>query len=235
MTNLIAQDVVSSSESYRFIPLTKNQVAAVDAEDFEWLNQWQWCALKGESGYYAVRRNAKGKVIPMHSVIIKVPRGKVGDHWNGDTLDNRRRNLRAISQWRNAQNCCLSRNNTSGHAGVSFVKALGKWESYINVRGKKKGLGYFEFFYDAVEARRMGEIRYFGEVVRSACPPRITDWPTFSLPRAMRVNNTSGTVGVSLHRKTGKWMARVFTGKTTHYLGLHATRDAAIARIAAWH
>lgn len=32
------------------LPLTKGQVAFVDDEDFEFLNQWKWSAVKGNTG-----------------------------------------------------------------------------------------------------------------------------------------------------------------------------------------
>jgi hypothetical protein len=171
----------------------------------------------------------------MHTVILKTPRRKVGDHWNGDTLDNRRYNLRNITQKKNAQNCRVSRNNTSGYTGVSYSKTMLKWEAFITVNRRRKVLGYFDAIEDAVAARRKAESAYYGEIIRSGCPPRIIERPTVALSRPPRSNNTSGIVGISLHQKTGKWMARVFTDKTTYYLGLHPTQDAAMAAIEAHH
>ena len=41
----------------KLISLTQGQFAKVDDEDFEWLNQWKWCAAykKSTNSYYAIR------------------------------------------------------------------------------------------------------------------------------------------------------------------------------------
>ena len=53
------------------IPLTQGKFALVDDEDFEYLNQFKWCALKRPHTFYAVRNlpNGKGKqkLIGMHT------------------------------------------------------------------------------------------------------------------------------------------------------------------------
>lgn len=45
--------------------------------------------------------------------------------------------------------------------------------------------------------------------------------------KARRADSTSGHKGVNLHRKTGKWMARLQAGETRHYLGLFDTPEEA--------
>lgn len=227
MTDLSTQGVVPSSESYRFIPLNRGLFAIVDAGDFDWLNVWPWTAAKGKNGYYAVRRE-NGRVVAMHNVILSTPRGMRGDHWNGDTLDNRRCNIRIATKQQNAQNCAVSKNNRSGFTGVSFNKTLERWESYITVDGKKKGLGYFDRLDEAIAARKRAEVQYFGEIIRANCPARISRPKKLSRLRPQRVNNTSGFVGISRHRSTGKWMARVFTEDRTYYLGLFVSIPAAL-------
>ena len=39
------------------ISLTQGQFAKVSNKDFEWLNQWKWCAarISNAKGFYAVR------------------------------------------------------------------------------------------------------------------------------------------------------------------------------------
>ena len=44
-------------QSYRLIPLTQGQNAIVDVEDFEWLDQWNWCAQWTGRHFYAVRHD----------------------------------------------------------------------------------------------------------------------------------------------------------------------------------
>ena len=52
-----------------------------------------------------------------------------------------------------------------------------------------------------------------------------------SLRQKRRVNNTSGVVGVTYQKKTGKWLAYIWLQKTYYFLGLYADKaDAAKAR-----
>ena len=37
------------------IKLSQGKVTLVDDEDFEYLNQWKWCAMKGNSTFYVIR------------------------------------------------------------------------------------------------------------------------------------------------------------------------------------
>lgn len=78
------------------IRLTKGLYALVNDEDFEWLNQWSWCASLESRGtkWYAIRR-VKGVKLRMHVEIFKrrcglnIPPGFVIDHVNHNSLDNR--------------------------------------------------------------------------------------------------------------------------------------------------
>ena len=55
--------------------------------------------------------------------------------------------------------------NTSGFAGVWYDISKGnkKWRTDIYLNNGKRGLGTYETFEEAVEARIKGEIEYFGE------------------------------------------------------------------------
>lgn len=79
------------------IRLTKGLFALVNDYDFEWLNQWKWCASLESRGtkYYAIRRE-NGKKLRMHVEVYKkhsglteIPPGHVIDHVNHNSLDNR--------------------------------------------------------------------------------------------------------------------------------------------------
>ena len=76
------------------------------------------------------RRDKKGLRVPLHRYIVAgdvgIPDGLVVDHINRDTLDNRRRNLRAVSSRVNSQNRKLSP-GAVGIPNVSFSKARGTY------------------------------------------------------------------------------------------------------------
>ena len=82
------------------------------------------------------------------------------DHINGNKLDNRIDNLRAATRQKNAKNQKLRSDNKSGVPGVFFNKQRQKWHAYIKADGKRKHLGYFDKFEDAVAARKAAEIEF---------------------------------------------------------------------------
>lgn len=82
------------------------------------------------------------------------------DHINGNTQDNRLINLREVSHSENVKNARRRNDNTSGVSGVHWEKRRNKWRAYIKVANRRKYLGYFENFTDAVAARRAAEKLY---------------------------------------------------------------------------
>jgi hypothetical protein len=135
--------------SYREIPLTQGQVAIVDAADFEWLNQHKWWAQYDPhtQGYYAnTQIKLASKYWPhysMHRMILGLERGdtREGDHWNGNSLDNRRSNLRITDNHGNGRNQRKNSRNTSGFKGVQWRKDRSRWLAVIRVNGKLIYLG----------------------------------------------------------------------------------------------
>lgn len=153
------------------IKLTKGKVTLVNDEDFEWLNQWRWHSAKGER--YAGRRDMKTKkIILMHRQIMNPPADMVVDHKNGDTLDNRKNNLRICTKAENQRNHKRLKNNTSGYTGVSFRKDTKKWFAHIGdkLSGTFGHLGNFLTPEDAARAydKKAGEV--FGEFARLNFP-----------------------------------------------------------------
>ena len=135
-------EMTPTTSEYREIPLTQNQVAIVDATDYEWLNQWKWFAWWDRKGqtFYAHRNSpridGKRTVIRMHRLVLGLSSGDTRpDHKNHNTLDNRRDNLRVATH---AQNCANRRNvgNKSGFKGVSWRKKNSTWQVRLMVNGK---------------------------------------------------------------------------------------------------
>jgi hypothetical protein len=162
------------------IPLTRGQVAIVDAEDFEWLSQYKWFASwqKSARNYYANTYTEEivsygRKIESMHRLIMKAKKGEIVDHINGNGLDNRKENLRIVSKRENAINCKMNKANTSGVMGVTFDKNRNKWRAFVIIHKKIKNLGRFETFEEAVQARKDAEKLYYGEFARSIDDPKI--------------------------------------------------------------
>lgn len=152
------------------IKLTQGQFAIVDDADFEWLNQRGWFAKLESSGkFYAVRKSPRPKqrIIFMHRVICGVAVGKQVDHKNGDSLDNRRKNLRHCVASENQWNRSVSRNNTSGFKGVYWDAAKEKWKAQIGVFCKRIFLGSFATAESAGKAYKIAARKYHGEFART--------------------------------------------------------------------
>lgn len=159
------------------IRLTKGQVALVDDEDFGYLNQWKWCSSYEPriSNYYAFRREyvsyRKQETIKMHRLIMSTPNGMEVDHINGNTLDNRKSNLRNCSHAENIRNREVSKRNKSGYKGVS-VSSSGKWWARIRIDGAPQlYLGTFTTPEDAARAYDKKALELFGEFAKLNFPP----------------------------------------------------------------
>lgn len=147
---------------HREIPLTRGLVAIVDAADFDWLNQWKWHAKRSKSGYYAARKRA-GQLTFMHRLVLDTPQHLRTDHINGNTLDNRRENLRTATPQQNACNRGPIPNSSSQYKGVGHVHSRGKWVAQIKINSRTIRLGYFANEIDAARAYDAKALELFGE------------------------------------------------------------------------
>jgi len=82
------------------------------------------------------------------------------DHIDHDRTHNAIENLRDVSIKENSKNQRIGKNNKSGHTGVFWNKAKGKWQACVKVDGKNKHLGYFVDMEDAVTARKEANALY---------------------------------------------------------------------------
>lgn len=82
------------------------------------------------------------------------------DHINGDTLDNRFENLRSTSKSQNQKNSQLDHRNKTGISGVWFCNRLKKYICYITSFNKRKYLGSYADFDEAVKVRRKAELEH---------------------------------------------------------------------------
>ena len=111
-----------------------------------------------------------GELVAMHRLIMGNPEGMHIDHRDGNTLNNRRENLRVCTRSQNKANSKIYRNNTSGFKGVSFVKKqlARPWIACIYHNRKRLYLGHFATPAEAHEAYKAAALRIFGEFARFA-------------------------------------------------------------------
>lgn len=88
-----------------------------------------------------------------------IPKGMEVDHINGDRLDNSISNLRLVSSSVNSKNRCKRSDNVSGVAGVGFHKLTGKWWAMVSINKKRKHLGLFDSWFEAVCARKSAQAK----------------------------------------------------------------------------
>lgn len=139
-----------------------------DLEDFDKIKKYSWHTDK--AGYicanerYYQNDELKNKTVKMHRIVMGVtdPQKQV-DHIFHQVNDNRKSQLRIVSPFENAANKRALNSNTSGVCGVNYVHKMKQWRAYIGLNNKQKHLGYFKKLEDAINARRMAEIKYFGE------------------------------------------------------------------------
>jgi len=143
------------------IPLTQGKVAIVDNEDYKYLNQWKWCAIKNYNAYYAARHErGTRRFVLMHRELLKPSNGFCTDHINGNGLDNRRSNLRQATTGQNRMNA-IKKNGLSPYKGV--IRCRNKWQAHTMIAGKWYRLGLYTtdieaaIAYDYIAAHAWGE------------------------------------------------------------------------------
>jgi hypothetical protein len=158
-------------EVMKQIQLTQGKQALVDDADYPTLNRVKWYALaKGPQTYAVHSHYEDGKKAPtrwfMHRVILQLKKGQIGDHINGNGLDNRRRNLRKATRMQNAQNRRNNRNNTSGYKGVYWFPSTGRWRARIQINNRQISLGIFDTPEEAATMYQLIALAHFGDFAR---------------------------------------------------------------------
>ena len=154
----------------KYIVLSQGKTALVDDDDFEKLNKFSWHYHNG----YAVRNTRlpdnKRATERMHRVIANTPDDLMTDHINGDTLDNRKRNLRNVTNSQNLMNSEKKKNAKSEFKGVTFSKskkdAIGSWNARLNVNKSTVNIGRFKSEIEAAYAYNEAAIKYHKEYAR---------------------------------------------------------------------
>ncbi|MFB5758897.1 HNH endonuclease [Paenibacillus medicaginis] len=141
----------------------ENGIVKIDIEDIKNVKDYKWridtwgYASSKIKDYDGNKRN-----VFIHRYLLSPQENEVVDHINRDRLDNRRSNLRIADKSINSLNCEKRRTNTSGVTGVNFWSNGNLWRAYININKKRRELGYFHHYEDAVKARLQVEYEHLG-------------------------------------------------------------------------
>jgi hypothetical protein len=146
------------------IKLTQGKYAIVDNVDYEWINQYKWCASYSR-GYWRAERgfreNGKQHHIEMHRFIMSPPKDMVVDHKDHNRFNNQRSNLRIATRSENQRNSLPQKGHK--YKGPHLTKQKGRWASSISVNRKGVHLGRFNSKKEAAIAYDNAAKQYFGE------------------------------------------------------------------------
>lgn len=144
------------------IKLTNGGEVIVDDSDYPLLSQFPWYGFKtGRLGnrvpIVKLKVGRKWLNVTMHRLLLLPSTELCVHHVNGNSLDNRRENLRVCTKTEN--NRAFRRKTpgaTSCYRGVCWDQRRKKWKAYIETGGKLRNLGRFDTELDA--ARTYNEV-----------------------------------------------------------------------------
>lgn len=138
----------------------------MDDADYEreFCNGCTWRVVKPTAKPYLIRRTReKGtkKTIRFHRLVIGASPEQMVDHINGNSLDNRRSNLRIATAAENSRNALPRHGYSSRFKGVGWHK--GAWRARIRVNHRHICVGRFSDEVEAAFAYDIASLKYHGE------------------------------------------------------------------------
>lgn len=137
----------------------------IDENDREAVLSGRWNIGKFGQKKYAYK--AKGKLL--HRSLVNAPKGMCVDHINGDTLDNRRENLRVCTWAQNSLNRAKHKHAIhSIYKGVGFENGSSprKWSARVHFNGVRKRVGRYATEIEAAKAYDKFALIAYGEFAK---------------------------------------------------------------------
>lgn len=155
---------VCACGDHGFTGLTRGMVAFCDPEDVPLLSGRFWCIEGKWPRRYAMSRPNGGERYA-HRIVCKAESGKPVDHISGDTLDNRKRNLRSCSTQQNLSN---QRGHSDADVSLKGVSREGrKYRAKICVNYRQINLGTFSSAEEAARAYDEAANQLHGDFART--------------------------------------------------------------------
>jgi hypothetical protein len=197
----------------------------IDDEDANRVLAKKWHIKKripGKGTYFSACFGKKD--IALHRFILDAPAGKCVDHISGDTLDNRKVNLRVCTLRENTMNSTISNRNKTGYKGVLFDKKLQKFHACLGEGKQRHRSRYFDTAKEAhLEYERMAKEKY-GEFYRPSEYVKELDAGFAAKNKNEYVvkrgqKSKHGYAGVSFNKFAGKYNSGIMVNKKHYYLG----------------
>ena len=152
-------------------------ITIVDDKDYERLSKHKWQAVKNKRDWNAqrcvwLRGQGKRKTLLMSRVIMDDPVGVQVDHIHKDdgVIDNRKGNLRIVTNQQNTQNMRRHLKSESQFKGIKRPGRNLQWQATIRANGKSIYLGLFRDEVDAACAYDAAARILFGEFAHTNFP-----------------------------------------------------------------
>lgn len=197
-----------------------------DLEDLEKMQDYVWrvCWDPKKNGFYVYGSNYKKKILSLRlqRFLTNCTDKKLKvDHINGDTLDNRKSNLRICTNAENSRNSAKSKNGLwSKYKGVH--KDRNRFVARIKVDYKEINLGSFKHEINAAIAYNNAAIKYHKDFARLNAIPD-GPYPTEN----EKPVKTSEYRGVC--KDKNKFRAILYHNSKIYHLGLFASEIDAVA------
>jgi hypothetical protein len=143
---------VCYGDKMKEIQLTKGYITLIDDDDFYKIAQFKW---QYNMGY--AQAHMGNKTVYLHRYIMYASDGVLVDHINRNSLDNRKENLRFVTQSQNGMNREKYSNNTSGYKGVSWNPKRSRFAAHIQKDRKQLFLGWFKTAEEAYEVYKTAQ------------------------------------------------------------------------------
>ena len=111
------------------------------------------------------RVDGKKRFVYLHQMVCPCPTGMMPDHKDGDTLNNRRDNLRQSTKSLNTANG-VAKGGTSKFRGVCWDKRSGSWLARVSRDSAERWSRHFHDEVDAATAYNFKALEIFGEFAR---------------------------------------------------------------------